>query len=221
MNVSKSPYDTYMPPSWWKRNAVEILIFFVGITTINLIFIAKAYRETNTVNPETAGQLGSFVGGYIGTTFALVSVLLLFKTLKNQREASSIEKFETKYFELVRLHRENVDELSIGKDKGRKVFVLLIREFRSILEIVKQIALKHKQEVASIKLLEIAYYVLFYGVGPNSSRMLKISLNQFDKPFINELEEYLNFKNTKEKAKEEKNLKYIPFEGHQSRLGHY
>jgi hypothetical protein len=165
--------------------------------------------------------LGDFVGGYIGTIFSLTSIVLLYSTLKNQRQSSTIEKFETKYFELVRLHRENVDEVSIGNDKGRKIFVILIREFRSILEIVKQLASEQKQNLPLNQLLIISYYVLFYGVGPNSSRMLKEALRDFDAAFISELDRYFNSDDVKKNAKEEKKFKFTPFEGHQSRLGHY
>lgn len=68
-------YETYTKPNWWQRNRTEALTIIGGIVAINLILIANVYRETNTVNPETAAQLGDFVGGYIGTIFALVSVV--------------------------------------------------------------------------------------------------------------------------------------------------
>ena len=116
-----SKYQTYKKPSWWKRNIIEILTIFGGLIAINLIFFADAYTETNTVNPDTAGQLGDFVGGYIGTIFALVGVVLLYSTLKNQRVTTSVEKFETKYFELIKMHRDNVAEIGIGKDFGKNI----------------------------------------------------------------------------------------------------
>ena len=188
---------------------------------MNFIFIARAFRQSTTVNPEAAGQLGSFVGGYVGAIFALTSVVLIFVALKEQRISSAREAFENKYFELIKILRENISETDLQGTSGRRVFVLLVRELRCALEIVRRIAITRNQGLSAPERLEVGYYCLFYGVGPNSSRMLKMSLSRFDPTFIEALEKELNSPETKRKIREERNLGYIPFEGHQSRLGHY
>lgn len=221
MTTPKQTYITYKKPNWLTRNLTEILTIIGGLIAINLIFFAKAYTETNTVDPATAGQLGDFVGGYIGTIFALVSVVFLYSTLKNQREASTTEKFETKYFELIKMHRDNVAEIGIGDDFGKKIFVMMIREFREILKITKEVAAKKNQNFNQKELFIISYYALFFGVGPNSSRMLKEALKGYDQSFVDEFEWTLNNDTTKSAVKSERKFKFIPFEGHQSRLGHY
>lgn len=221
MTTQKQTYIIYKKPNWLTRNLTEILTIIGGLISINLIFFAKAYTETNTVDPATAGQLGDFVGGYIGTIFALVSVVFLYSTLKNQREASTAEKFETKYFELIKMHRDNVAEIEIGDDFGKKIFVLMIREFREILKITKDVAVKKNQNFSQKEFFIISYYALFFGVGPNSSRMLKEALKGYDQSFVDEFEKTLNNDTTKSKVKSEREFNFIPFEGHQSRLGHY
>jgi uncharacterized membrane protein len=65
----------------WRENVVELLIIVGGLVAVNLIFIPKAFRQSHTVDPESAAQLGAFVGGYVGATFALVGVVLLYSTL--------------------------------------------------------------------------------------------------------------------------------------------
>lgn len=214
-------YATYIPPNWIGRNAWEIVITISGLIIINLVFIAKAYRVNDTLNPPVAGQLGDFVGGYIGTFFVLVSVVLLYSTLRAQRLSSAIGNFETKYFEMLKMHRDNVSEIGIGKDYGRKVFVLMIREFRSILEIVKLFAVQKKQKLSEEDFFIISYFILFYGVGPNSSRLLKLSLSDYDSEYISNLEKHFNSKTVKHQIKSAKGFRYTPFEGHQSRLAHY
>ncbi len=221
MPRTKQTYFTYKKPNWLKRNLIEILTVFGGLIAINLIFFAKAYTETNTINPENAGQLGDFVGGYIGTIFTLVSVVFLYSTLKNQREASTLEKFETKYFELIKMHRDNVVEIEIGNEYGKKIFVMMIREFREILKITKETSTKKNQNFNQKELFIISYYALFFGVGPNSSRMLKKALKGYDQFFVDEFEKTLNNETTKSKVQTERKFNFTPFEGHQSRLGHY
>jgi hypothetical protein len=213
------------PPCRWKKLIVEykleLTILILGFVALNSIFIAKAFRATNVVEAEAAGQLGDFVGGYIGSYFALVSVVLLFATLKSQRKAYELQSFETKYFELIRLHRENVAELEVQGTTGRKLFVVMIRELRAILKIVKSVAAQTGQTLTQRQKMHISYYCLFFGTGPNSSRMLRQSLSKFEASFVNALESELNKPEIKENDQKDLKLSYVPFEGHQSRLGHY
>jgi hypothetical protein len=208
-------------PSWAREYRLEIIILAGGLVVMNLVFIAEAFRATDTLNPAGAGQLGDFVGGYIGTFFALASVVLLMATLRNQRRTSQVLNFEAKYFELLRLHRDNVAELEVQGVTGRKLFVVLIREFRSALEIVHRLARRHDQKLTQRQFAHLAYYCLFFGTGPNSSRMLTLSLAEFDRAFIRAVVDELDSRCTKRSAQREKKLAYVPFEGHQSRLGHY
>lgn len=202
---------------YWREFAIVV----VGLAGANAIFISKAFRQSTTVDPEAAGRLGSFVGGYVGTIFALIGIVLLFATLRNQRRAFQVQSFENKYFELIKLHRENVAEVDLGGASGRKLFVLLLRELRCILEVVRRVAGSCNQQLTVSELRHVAYYCLFYGVGPNSSRMLKISLSGFDSQFIDAVEAELNNDEFKERIRHERSFPYKPFEGHQSRLGHY
>ncbi len=206
---------------WLLAYWLEIGILALGFIALNLIFVAKAFRTTSTVDPATAGVLGDFVGGYVGSYFALISIVLLYSTLKSQRKAYQLQSFEAKYFELIKMHRENVAELEIQGTEGRKLFVLMIRELRSLLEIVKSVAIAQGQTLTQRERMHIAYYCFFFGTGPNSSRMLRQSLSGFNAAFIDTLEKQLDLPETKKKASEAKKLLFVPFEGHQSRLGHY
>jgi hypothetical protein len=220
------PQQTRLVPpvvmtSWWAEYRTEIVIVLIGFGVMNLIFFPSAFRDGFTVDRAAAGQLGDFVGGYVGTAFVLLSVVLLFITLKKQRLTAQEQSFETKYFELIKIHRDNVDELQLKGTRGRKIFVLILREFRLILSVTRRIALQCKQDLDQQQLLHIAYYCLYFGTGPNSSRMLKLSLAKFDADFITALENELGKEEVKLEAKLQRKLPYKPFEGHQSRLGHY
>lgn len=206
---------------WYREYIVEILIFVGGVAAANAIFISRAFRQGTTVDPETAGQLGSFVGGYVGAIFALTGVLLLYRTLRNEQRTSKLQNFENKYFELIKMHRDNVAELELQRVSGRRIFVWLIRELRSAHDIIRRVALARNYTLTQREQLHVAYYCLFFGVGPNSSRMLKISLSNFDAAFVEAVDRELNNQETKERAREERGFPYVPFEGHQSRLGHY
>jgi hypothetical protein len=119
------------------------------------------------------------------------------------------------------MHRDNVAELDLQDAKGRRIFVLLIREFRFILMTVSDLSIKFKLSLTQNELVHIAYYCLFFGTGPNSSRMLKQSLKTFDIALITELDRKLDSPEIKGTAQRDLKLGYVPFDGHQSRLGHY
>jgi hypothetical protein len=208
-------------PSWWRKYWVEVAIIVLGFGAMNAIFLAKAFRQSNTVDTESAGRLGDFVGGYVGALFALTGIVLLYITLKTQQQASELQSFENKYFELIKMHRDNVAEIKLQGSSRRRVFVLLIRELRCVKNIVEQIGKTFGQKLTQRDVLHIAYYCLFCGVGPNSSRMLRMSLPTFDAAFIEEIEKELNSSETKEDIGRKRKFNYVPFEGHQSRLGHY
>ncbi len=205
----------------WPKYAVEVAIIVMGIAAVNAIFIAKAFRQSTTVNPESAAQLGSFVGGYVGAIFALIGVVLLVSTLRSQQRASALANFENKYFELLKMHRDNVAEIDIQGASGRKVFVLLLRELRCALDAVQGIATTPGHELTQQDTLYVAYYCLFFGAGPNSGRMLKLSLSTFNPAFIDAVEQELNKPEVQEDCRKAGKLGYVPFQGHQSHLGHY
>lgn len=211
----------FQEPTWPREYWVEILVLVLGLVAINLVFIAEAFRATDTLNPTSAGQLGDFVGGYVGTFLALASVVLLSATLRSQRKSAQILNFEGKYFELLRLHRDNVAELEVQGVTGRKLFVVLIREYRSAAAIVRRKAAEKQQKLTPTQLAHITYYCLFFGTGPNSSRMLRLSLPEYEKTLVDAIAKELASRDIKDSVQAEKKLAYVPFEGHQSRLGHY
>jgi hypothetical protein len=133
---------------WWYEYWLETGIFVGGAIALNLIFFSKAFREGTTVDRTAAGQLGDFVGGYIGTYFALITLVLVIRTLREQRRNGESDKFENKYFELIKMHRANVAELQLQDATGRRIFLLLFRELRAALEVVRRVAAARGQELS-------------------------------------------------------------------------
>lgn len=65
------------------------------------------------LNAENAAQYGGFVTGYAGTFLLLANALLLFWNLRDQNATAQRERFEAKYFTMLKLHRQNVAELQL------------------------------------------------------------------------------------------------------------
>jgi len=205
----------------FKEYKTELFIVFIGLLFIHFFIFIEPFRgNIFKIDISKARDFGTFIGGYIGTIFILITLVLLFSTLKNQIKIFQIQQFESKYFEMIRFHRENVNEISIGKRKGRKIFLSLVREFKVILKETKNISILMKLDYDNKKLLDISYIIFFYGaVGPTSTEILKTTLENEPDEFVEELIKY--FSRSKTAIRTKYNLQYKPLEGHQSRLGHY
>lgn len=200
---------------------LELSIVFAGLLAIHTILFSARYRAGLNFTPDVAGVFGDFIGGYFGSIFALAGIALLVMTFKHERISNEHEKFEGRYFELLKMHRDNVAEMELGKAKGKKVFVLMLREWQAVLAIARSVAGVASVRLTREQMLQAAYYGFFFGVGPSSSRTLRAFLGRLPSGFVSAFEEALRDRDNKESAKRAGNLSYTPFEGHQSRLGHY
>lgn len=212
-----------------KEHVVEV---FVGslFVLIHVFILFEAY-EGRTIDADNAAKFGDFIGGYIGTIAVLLSLFLVVRTYKNQVSANKINIFEGRFFELMKYYRENVQEIDVGGKDGRRVFVSMIREYRESLSVVKgwNSALGLKYD--NLRMIDMAYLIFFYGVGPNSTRLLKSALSgDYDSYFIAAViarveriqSEYRSMKTAGSVGSNGlTRLSYCPFDGHQSRLGHY
>ena len=121
---------------------LALTFFAVGIITL-IYFLAKAAVDGygisfNTPTDYTAtGQFGDFIGGVVGTFFALTGTILIYLTFNSQTKENKRIAFEASFFEMLRLHRENVNELRYRKYKiddhityeNRQVMRVIFQEF--------------------------------------------------------------------------------------------
>lgn len=89
------------------------LIFFLGKSSIDGF---EVFTQNNT-DYATTGQFGDFVGGVIGTFFALAGTLLIYLSFSAQTKENKRNAFESSFFEMMRIYRENINELRYRKYK--------------------------------------------------------------------------------------------------------
>lgn len=167
----------------------------------------------NLTTTTTTGQIGDTFGGTVGPLIAIIASVLTFFAFYIQYEANlkqteqfnlqdldaKKERVETKFYEMIKLHRENVLELDIkNKFHGRKVFLYLYSEFKfgyyNIKKIVSDLPNEEKikyriptnhYELEAL-LCNISYMIFYIGVGPNSDKMLKDVLKErIDEELLN------------------------------------
>lgn len=222
---------------------VIALIFFVVFT---LIFILNTTQlNKGPIDTSIWGQYGDLIGGLIGTVVALVGVFLLYETLGHQQTALEgqenyfiKQQVETRFFELIRIQRDNVAELKSKGKVGREIFIRLRDDFHelfdTILKAYPQNASpdrKHNESVPQWyrEIAQIAFLILFYGVNNFSMQELKrkiqvITSTRGGYQEVNVLLDKLSeqHENGKKENKEKGSVKkYLRYDGQQSRLGHY
>lgn len=181
----------------------------------------------------TRGAIGDAFGGTAGPVIAWFAAILTFlafyiqylanKDQKDQFDKQAkdivIERFENRFFELVRLHRENVDEQNIqNKIFGRKAFTTYYFELRYIYFVLESMHDKFPTNTRLNKeqLTNLAYLIFFYGIGHASNSVFshilpQINSQQFFKETVEKLEKqkkmYSDFMREKARYESEKKVK--------------
>lgn len=219
-----------------------LLICFSFIAPI--LFVQESslnYDFTHT------GEIGDTIGGLMSPFIALAAVFVTFLAFYIQFQANQLQrtlfrqeldsnKFENQFYEMLRLHKENVNEISItikssyysGREEirnereinGRAVF----KHFLYEIAILYNVAKKSYKGWNNKELINRAYSTFFNGLDLAKSNILIES----DRTYIEELEKIQNVKNVTEfnNIINGYNIKlewcnFKLFDGSSSHLGHY
>lgn len=205
---------------------VALLFAFVGAFIIVFSLFVPAFNDwsldKSNINANLASQYGGFIGGVAGALFGLVSAILLFQNFYSQEKSAAKQSFESNFFEMIRLHRDNVLEMSHQVpyyeeaffESGRRVFLSMHAQYQDISDIIRELIgddPKNEKLVA-----DISYIFFFFGAGFDSWKMVEPYFEKYK--LLDEIagirERLLN-----QRAKYNKDV--VRFGGHQSRLGHY
>lgn len=112
-----------------------IMIILGGI--VSIYFIIRTYNDGywicgSNIEYDITGQFGDFFGGVVGTVFALAGTFLVVLTFNEQAKQNKRESFETKFYEMLNLHKQNVDEIQVDNTKGREAIEKLFYYLRDI-----------------------------------------------------------------------------------------
>ena len=230
-------------------------LFFFGIALVFFPILITKFSFLE-LDYENTGEIGDIIGGTTAPFLSFVGIVVTFyafwvqyQSNISQRNDIKLERFENKFYELLSLHKDNINEMLISgfddrKIEGRKVFVSMYRELRYSYFVAKRVYNRLKDsEILKIQytdaeILKLAYIFFYTGVGIHSELLYKNLINQsFEKDFYEEvgkelLELHRSYKTLSiDKAVPELELEeigkslpaksYRPYEGHQNRLGHY
>ena len=250
----------------WKIYFLLVLAFATIVLAFISPFILTRPSVTNDFDFSTSGQIGDTIGGLMNPFIALAGVIVtglafyiqykanqqqrelflkeqsenkrqLQEQIDNQNKQNQLQQFESQFYEMLKLHRENISEMKInGYDfeegrtlkkfekttEGRKIFVTMKTEFECILSLYSKDRKLNKEG------FQKCYKLFFSG------------LEEFDKTYPDENIFTELFRKARKQHKEPELGKittnqarkeflpyaklyfnYKPFSGHSPRLGHY
>jgi hypothetical protein len=148
----------------------SFLVFFIICVILGaLIIIPNAFSFKEWFNVMKTGPLGDSFNGIIGPFIAFLVAILTFLAFYIQYKANEIQnslnvkiQFENRFFDLVKIHIDNVHEMTYTKFaksnyeqiESRKVFRIISQEFIECLHEIKKIAKTYDQ----IEIIKPEYY---------------------------------------------------------------
>lgn len=197
--------------------------------------------KSNEIGDAIGGITAPFIG-FLGVVLTFFAFWVQYQYNLHQREDIKIERFENKFYELLRQHNANVDEMHINAEEtvvsNRKCFVQMFYEYKFILLVcLNEWQNNYKEKYSEDEILNIAYIIFFNGIGDNSDDSINYFLkeyNDINEEVIKNLQKAqaiylgriggpilirLNYKGKPINFKLE--IDYFPFDGHVHRLGHY
>lgn len=235
--------------NWTVALLITFAILCITISFYAPILFTKGWVVDYIRFTDVTGYTGDTIGGLMNPFIALAGVIVtglafyiqydanqqqrenLRQEISRQDKQIKLQQFESQFYEMLKLHRENIIEMSIsgyddeenGRKKpkrihattdGRKVFVTMKTELECIVELFC------KRTKLDSESFEMCYYLFFFGV------------KQFEKEYPNQKDfiELLKSARNQHEGKGENRkvfqsvklyFNYRPFSGHASRLGHY
>ncbi|MFN0213649.1 MAG: putative phage abortive infection protein, partial [Saprospiraceae bacterium] len=213
-NMRTNKFEVYA--KWLIRSGLILLIF----TTLLFLLKSGEVDFSKPLNTNIFDHFGSFIGGLLGAFFSLAGVYLLILNLKSQELDFIRQQVENRFFELLKIHRENCNEIILQDKKGREIFKWLQKEIYKCYEVVSDTNNKTKENIQQGDMINIAYISFYFGaVGQYSSKLVRNYLKNISSDFLNVL--IAEFENRRDEITQKEKFPYKLFDGHQSRLDHY
>jgi hypothetical protein len=233
---------------------VSVLIAIGVVCLVGLfLFLSNIPSAGEIVEVVKTGQLGDTFNGLTAPIITVCAAILTFSAFwvqyeanKQQRLDLKRERFENKFYEMLRLHKENLQDVKVGygKDRieGRKAFVSLYIELRYTYAICKETYTNMKSscvitdDISDERLVKLAYIFFYAGIGDNSD-IVNEAMNSNPKDkfsdtlFLGVRRELYRLKKMQYPQRpiitdDENNIIksnrfYTPWDGHLSKFGHY
>lgn len=181
-------------------DVLKVGIVFISIALLLPLFIIIS----TTFNLEGLHNVGDAIGGIMNPFIAIASVLTTglafyaqYNANKKIQDQFEIQQFSTHFYELLKIHNENVKAMEIdNKIFGKKCFSRMWNELEFIARVYYQMKWPKIESISELQKIknsnEFIYHYFFYGIGPHSNKIIKNS-DSISLEHLSEFPETLKF----------------------------
>lgn len=175
---------------------LTILKYFIVVIGIlfAVIFCLIVFNDTFyqfdpnlEINADLASQFGDFVGGFIGTLFAFLSILIVAYSILKQTCENRKNNVKAIFFQMIDYHYKNLEEIEVPKpqrkdvkEKGKRGFVVFKIQINRLLQALYEINKKYDLQLNAHDIACIAYMVFYYGLSESWQSFLKEKIKCYD-----------------------------------------
>jgi uncharacterized membrane protein len=158
------------------NSILKIVCTLFGIAlfgTLPFVIFDEAYFNLGfKIDVDLASKFGDFFGGFIGTLFSILSVLLLIYTITSQYVETSKNSAKDHFFKMLDYHTENVRSIKVASleaakgdviEEGRRAFVVYKIQLKRLLQAINSINTNLSLNLTPDEEIDIAYICFFYG----------------------------------------------------------
>lgn len=174
-------------------NILKVFILGTGILFAAIfLFIVfnKAFYSFDPkleVDAELASQFGDFIGGFIGTLFAFLSVLIVAYSILKQTCENRKNNVKGMFFQMIDYHYRNLEQIEVPKPKrkgvverGKRGFVVFKIQINRLLQALFEINVKNELQLTAHDIACIAYMVFYYGLSDSWKSFLEEKIQCYD-----------------------------------------
>lgn len=192
---------------------LSAILGFIGlICFFSIIFRDEYYSYGGNIDTALASNFGDFIGGFVGTIFSIIGVLLIILTLIYQIIENRKTAITNQFFKMLDYHYENINNIHIKgiqplkdnpkkyeKVDNRRAFVIFKLQLQVLLQKVEEINIRKRLNFSKDDIIDIAYIAFYYGIDNEWSEFSESKLKKYD-PYSQEIyNELLEFKRSSDK----------------------
>lgn len=158
------------------NNIIKVICLVFSILTIMVIlfilFNEVYFNFSYKIDVNLASKFGSFFGGFIGTLFSILSVLLLIYTTTSQFILMAKNGTRDRFFKMLDYHSENVKSIKVPSleiskkniiEEGRRAFVVYKIQLKRLLKSIEEVNSELELYLSDKQKIDIAYICFYYG----------------------------------------------------------
>lgn len=181
---------------------------------MNYLFPTSASAPSHA-DMQYYGLLGDYVGGFIGTLFAVLTAFVVYKTWQTAKHADLKSKTYQVFSEMLRTHEEIISSIRLGEVSGRDALEIILSEFYYAYKATRKLVPSSADWTVDQR-IDIAYSISYYGLQLHTKQVLRA----YDPTKIQDVLNLITHTRQKnEKLPRPKEKRKFP--GHQNRLSHY